>query len=1022
MNQLNPNISIDDLPDYEPIIRRGQSINLIDNYGLDESQMASHEYRLGLLENNLLSSTHVPRYNNIKLPINVIQNEHDFIEIITQRGRVLSDANTLFNIMFNDIIVLKPPTMIETFISKMYYSYFKTNICNLRTNSPNFFRDITLSDLPFRQYEKFIYLLSFIKTMSLNDTKIMTMLDQSDRDKLIEWTSLRKDNNIDALLNGPISNVEYHLDYIKLYDILINPTLTYDDMISYRTNTLLQNLETHVMSLYSHIRSLNNVYDKTLDYARKVTLNITINANCTVRIDEMNRLKYNLVNTLQHLPMLNDNTIQINKYGDPITKDYDDTIQSVPILPLKRFEQLLNRYSTIKLVKFSINSQLYVNDLINYDPIYIIFDGITATMHNIITGENVHDMAVFGCKVTKQSKQDGDYYNLVPYNDVTYQSGDVTLHDFNLIISNFLNNSTLDIFNPNIVININNLYNIPIQIRNTSIPITYNVGQAEIPFYRKIDEDVVRHEIYQMKFNNINQTDLYIHNTNTRCMGIVNSIKLEFGELTPRYYYYHPITFTANELNNTVLTDSGNITISCDNITYTDDVCSYKKIVINGSMYLCDNDNTILVGRNDDETNMVFGVKDCLFWITHVGRIYVKYTNDTKFVLAIDGSGSLAKKCYGDDANYMIQDDVKIESSLRYKVINTSTCGEYFEHYDWNEKLIFTALSLNSDMIITPKILDERFLIDDEIVNSPIYYRLNTEWFISSQLSIINGLLYINGRTIDECYVNDTHYVCLYKYNINDSPSSLTFSNGTDTYKFTNIHYNDDTNKLDAFEIEYYNEIISMMVVSEDGDSMIFKSFNSFHDNHDVITVEVIQTSEIIVSISLISIVRRLRKFTDRRCYTLQAISYNNIGDYDTFIYSNIKVPLITIARDKAIDEHAGTKWNESEPIYLIKHLNINQSNIGLYLNSLYCVYDKPLLIITQDCSISCDESSLVNIATNIDSKEKRSLTSTQYNDKSLIRVSVNHSDHSFKSLTIRYNAFTIHLLNLYPELIFELY
>jgi len=464
MNPTIPTLSYVDIPNYKTIKQTAQIIpkatdrvNIpkfdehVTQEGLQYDQTIGRSMLMKEREAAMRVSdyqvknfiTNVPHQSELQ---NRILNTHKFTLPNVVYISVISDARTLPNIHF-----------LEELISTYYSKILVNNIINIYSNSQRFYFDhLSNYDYKFQMYEKFIYLLTYIQIV-LDHRNQREFIEKDERIiDVIEWCLSRKLEDINFLLQGPITNQIYSVDYIKTYNMLISPSSDQASVNDYLTLATLQEVNANFLRYRDEFINNPNVYDKNPNYAQSYTISIDTRENAHFKLDNVGNLVVDC-NDIDLGSSTNDNIdLNIDK-AIVNTENLKHEPKSQPI----KFNNLLHQFSIFRIKSLLILKSTYKTALRNYDTCYITFPNIT------LDGRFNQVYRNGALQIAGKFKENNNnkFWEFEPFNDVVYISKTANVKRFEFYISPKPGTSHKP--TPNnfkIAENIKTYFNIPIRV------------------------------------------------------------------------------------------------------------------------------------------------------------------------------------------------------------------------------------------------------------------------------------------------------------------------------------------------------------------------------------------------------------------------------------------------------------------------------------------------------------------------------------------------------------------------------
>ena len=361
---------------------------------------------------------------------------------------VIADARTLPKILF-----------LEQLVSSYYSRIIMNNITNIYTYSPSFYAKVlTSSDINFKMYERFIYLLTLIQIV-LDNKDQSDFMEKDDRMRdVVEWCLTRKIQDINYLLQGPTSNQEYSIDFILMYNSLISPSSSKSSVSDYLVLATLQEVNANFLKYREEFIKNPNVYDKNPNYAQSYTISIDTRQNAKFKYDNIGNLVVDC-NDVDLGSSTNDNVdLDINN-----TIVNTETLKYEPKSQPTKFANLLHQFSIFRIKSLLILKTTYKTALRNYDTCYITFPNIT------LDGRFNQVYKNGALQVAGKFKENNNnkYWEFEPFNDVVYIPKTANVKRFEFYVSPKPGTSNKP--NPNnfkIASEVNKYFNIPIRVHS----------------------------------------------------------------------------------------------------------------------------------------------------------------------------------------------------------------------------------------------------------------------------------------------------------------------------------------------------------------------------------------------------------------------------------------------------------------------------------------------------------------------------------------------------------------------------
>ena len=445
---------------------------------------------------------------------------------------VIEDARTLPKIEF-----------LEELVSSYYSRIVINNLMNIYNNSPNFYYSTTSSEINFKLYERFIYLLTFIEIVLEHKNQEDFMEKDNNMIDVVEWCLNRKLQDINYLLKGPETNQKYDVPYSQIYYSLISPSTDNCSVTQYLTLATLQEVGANILKYRDEFVKHPNVYDKNPNYAQSYTISIDTRSNAYFKKDNVG----NLVVDCSNIDLG-------NSTNDNINLDINEALVNTENLKYEpksqaiKFGNILRQFSIFRVKSLLVLKTTYKMALNTYDTCYLVFPSITldGRFNQIYKNGALQVAGKF------QENNNNKYWEFVPYNDVAYVSKTANVKRFEFYISpkpgtNYKPNPN----NFKIASEINKYYNIAIRVHSVEelnntplapnadfLPETYIIRNYKISKRTGSPEETEYTFLYNKTFKTI-QALPSKYNINTVPKFGVNktakSIKIDIGMQKPVY-------------------------------------------------------------------------------------------------------------------------------------------------------------------------------------------------------------------------------------------------------------------------------------------------------------------------------------------------------------------------------------------------------------------------------------------------------------------------------------------------------
>ena len=311
------------------------------------------------------------------------------------------DPNLLYDKMMNDAHNVFPRNSeLKNKVNDYYEQVIDRNLNNLYFHAPRFFKEnfiqsgtgvMSVDNAAFELYQVYIYLLCFIIFVDTHalDPEIRVMDNIT---TIKNWISIRRDPNIDFILNGPSTNSDLSkFNYKVHYWMLISPSKDMDEILQYNQLSVAQTINSDLYTLSNFIQTAPNVYIKTPDEARKYNINIDSLSGVMVRIDTSKNLVFdcNGVN-------LGDTTEQnkLAKYDNLETIITDNVVNSM--INAKKLEEIFQNYSRIRINELIFTPDTYITALDAFRKVFVVFDGVSCAERNTYNNMSASHLKIGG--------------------------------------------------------------------------------------------------------------------------------------------------------------------------------------------------------------------------------------------------------------------------------------------------------------------------------------------------------------------------------------------------------------------------------------------------------------------------------------------------------------------------------------------------------------------------------------------------------------------------------------------------
>ena len=372
------------------------------------------------IENNIYDSVskrsivEVPTFRNV-VDLEKLYPKLQFIE-----------ADILHDEMLNDISTLPRIELIMNKVSNYYLEKLPLNLNNIYSHSSSFFRkEFIDSTIGFKIYQKYFYLLCYIHFLKENiDTP--EFRDIPSIDIIREWIIPRSSQGIEFLINGPKHNLILNTNYRKHYPQLISPANDMTEILNFQQLSSIQSTDTNLQKFHTSFINNPNVYRKFPDILRAYNINIDSSNNVSGYIDDKNNLIFDFSKVLLKDPMFDDNS---RKYSD-LTSDITSNVV-IPRSNLAKLRKLFDNYGRIKINALTINRETFVTSLDNFERVYVVFGGISASERNVYNTGGTTELKIAGRFTLKN-----DVYEFQQELEaLTYKEKLVEIKGFNVYIT-----------------------------------------------------------------------------------------------------------------------------------------------------------------------------------------------------------------------------------------------------------------------------------------------------------------------------------------------------------------------------------------------------------------------------------------------------------------------------------------------------------------------------------------------------------------------------------------------------------
>lgn len=399
------------------------------------------------------------------------------IQVIKQEVYLLK-SKFIYNQICDSARVIPKISLLEEKVGSIFNLRIMKNLINLKTFSPLFYTEHCKIRENFIIYQVLIYLCILIIYVYENRENQSFIKIDSDITKVIEWAQCRNLPDLSYIIIGPTVNTNYQIDYKNLYKYLISPansSLKYGDNITeYMQLMSSRTLEKLVADNTYVNQTRPNPYDKLQNISETYLIYFDTNAGCEFKHNENNDLVVDCQN------------ISIgNVSDDKINMKYDEKINTNKLLNIDpktasgQLNRLLTKYNTIKINNLLVSESTYQTQLNLYEKLYVVFPNIYMyTRTNQIY--NTGTLQISGrFKLNEQY-----YYEFIPdrLEGISYKTLTAHVKNINFYITDHPGNyNSLIHYEPNLKVESDRIYNVPVVINSRIIP--KNKSNYLIEFY-----------------------------------------------------------------------------------------------------------------------------------------------------------------------------------------------------------------------------------------------------------------------------------------------------------------------------------------------------------------------------------------------------------------------------------------------------------------------------------------------------------------------------------------------------------
>ena len=543
-NLTIPTVKYAEIPNYNDVKTRGQKI-LRQSDGSISTSYSVNINNEGLQYDQSLGRAMLAKEREAPMKINDYHTKH-FITTIPHEniikkqlieGLKWETPENIYNLIMNDIRVLPKIQYIERMISGYYSQIIINNLINIYNNAPQFFNDVINKNLMnFKMYQCFIYLLTFIAIVyeHKDDEEFLHKdTDTGSIRDIIEWCRNRRIQDINYLLQGPLTNQIYNVDFIEIYNSLISLTKSISEINEYLQLATLQEINLNILKFDDNLKFRPNVFEKMTNDALSYTINIDTNLNSSFHFDNQNNL------------VVNCNDIDLGaSVSDPINLDINKTevntnlMKQEPKNNAMKFTNLLNKSSKFIIKSLLILKTTYDVNLDIYDNCYVIFPQIT------MDGQFNQVFQTGTLQIAGKFKENENtkYWEFVPFisSGISYLPTTANVKQFEFYISPRPDKSSIINAN-NFIIDetIYNYYNISIDVENVAD--NFNSNEVYLIRLNKINKkgnlDKINYtylynrtlKTIQVLQGNYDLTNIPLYNKNRK----MKSVKIDVGMMKP---------------------------------------------------------------------------------------------------------------------------------------------------------------------------------------------------------------------------------------------------------------------------------------------------------------------------------------------------------------------------------------------------------------------------------------------------------------------------------------------------------
>lgn len=373
----------------------------------------------------------------------------------------LIPTETLYESIITSARVLPKIKIFEEKISNSFEQVLFKNLSNLKNFSPSFYVKNIEQKENFIVYQVFIYLIHMIVYVDCNKKNEEFQLSHPQILNVIEWCSLRYFNDMEYILIGPKTSTNYQLDYKSLYKTLISPIneVENQNIIQYFKLTNSKEQLKILNSIKEIFSTRDNSFEKIFNESKSYQIQFSEKNGITYEVDDKNNLIFNCQEV--EIGDVTSETLNL-KYNSLLGEEKLLHVNSKN--SANKLNELMSNYDTIKIIQLKIGKNIFSTPLNSFDELYLVFPNI-----NLVTRSNqIHSngsLQINGHFVLN----DQEMYEFVPdkKNGINFKRTTANVKKIDFYITDKPNqNSMINFYDPNIIVDVRQIFNVPIKIGN----------------------------------------------------------------------------------------------------------------------------------------------------------------------------------------------------------------------------------------------------------------------------------------------------------------------------------------------------------------------------------------------------------------------------------------------------------------------------------------------------------------------------------------------------------------------------